>query len=146
MKQTRRGFTLLELLVVLVVMAITAAAAAPAFLSDARTSSEQRTATAVADALRRTRLAARESGAAATFVLSTDGRYWITTRDSVLSGTVPLAWGTTLVGPGGERIECRFEASGPASPMAITAHGATDATVHVDGWSGEIGIGHAKAS
>jgi len=145
-KQTRRGFTLLELLVVLVVMAITAAAAAPAFLSDARTSSEQRTATAVADALRRTRLAARESGAAATFVLSTDGRYWITTRDSVLSGTVPLAWGTTLVGPGGERIECRFEASGPASPMAITAHGATDATVHVDGWSGEIGIGHAKAS
>lgn len=146
MKQTRCGFTLLELLVVLVVMAITAAAAAPAFLSDARTSSEQRTATAIADALRRTRLAARESGAPATFVLSTDGRFWITTRDSVLSGTVPLAGGTTLVGRGGERMECRFEASGPASPIAITAHGTTDATVNVDGWSGEIGIGNAKAS
>ncbi len=146
MSDTRRGFTLLELLVVLVVMAITAVAAAPAFLSDARTSSEQRTVTAIADALRRTRQAARESGAPATFVLSIDGRYWITARDSVLSGTVPLAAGSTIIGVGGERMECRFEASGPASPFVITAHGTTDATVNVDGWSGEIGIGNAKAS
>jgi prepilin-type N-terminal cleavage/methylation domain len=143
---SRRGFTLLELLVVLVVMAITAVAAAPAFLSDARTPSEQRTATSIADALRRTRQAARESGAPATFVLSTDGRFWITMRDSVLSGTIPLAAGSSLIGPGGERMECRFEASGPATPIAITAHGTTDATVHVDGWSGKIGIGNATAS
>lgn len=142
----RRGFTLLELLVVLVVMAITAAAAAPAFLSNARTSPEQRTASAIADALRRTRQFARQSGESATFVLSVDGRFWITTRDSVFSGNIPLAAGSTLIGRGGERIECRFEASGPASPIAITAHGTTDATVHVDGWSGEIGIGNAKAS
>ena len=146
MSKPRRGFTLLELLVVLVVMAITAVAAAPAFLSDARTSVEQQAATAIADGLRRTRLAARESGAPATLVLSVDGRYWITTRDSVLSGTVPLAAGTTLVGAGGERMECRFEASGPATPLSVTAHARSDVTVHVDGWSGEIGIGNAKTS
>jgi prepilin-type N-terminal cleavage/methylation domain-containing protein len=146
MSDRKRGFTLLELLVVLVVMAITAVAAAPAFLSDTRASAEQRTATAIADGLRRARQAARESGAPATFVLSMDGRYWITTRDSVLSGTIPLAAGSTLIGPGGERMECRFEASGPASPIAITAHGTTDVTVIVDEWSGEIGIGNAKAS
>ena len=142
----RRGFTLLELLVVLVVLAITAVAAVPAFLSDANVSAEQRAAASIAEALGRTRLAARESGAPATFVLSSDGRYWITTRDSAASGTVPLSQGITLVGAGGERMECRFEPSGPASPIAITAHGATDATVSVDGWSGEIGIGNAKPS
>jgi type II secretion system protein H len=144
MSNRRRGFTLLELLVVLVVMAITAVAAAPAFLSDTRASAEQRTATAIADGLRRARQAARESGAPST--LSMDGRYWITTRDSVLSGNVPLAAGSTLIGRGGERMQCRFEASGPASPIAITAHGTTDVTVIVDEWSGEIGIGNAKAS
>ena len=145
---TRPGFTLLELLVVLVVLAITAAAAVPAFLSDARTTPEQRAATAIADALIRTRDAARESGAPATLVLApSDGRFWITTRDSVATGVVPLGTATLVGGSANaHRIECRFDPSGPATPLAITAHGTSDATVHVDGWSGEIGIGDAHRS
>ena len=146
--RARTGFTLLELLVVLVVLAITAAAAVPAFLSDARVTPERRTATAIADALIRTRDAARESGAPATLVLSpSDGRFWITTRDSVATGVVPLGTVTLVVGGSStDRIECHFEPAGPATPLAITAHGTSDATVHVDGWSGEIGIGDAHRS
>ena len=145
--RTRRGFSLLELLVVLVVLAITAAAAVPAFLSDSRTTPEQRAATAIAEALMRARNASRESGAPATLVLSpSDGRYWITTRDSVATGMVPLAGAVTLIGVGGDRLQCRFDPSGPATPFTITAHGVGDATVRVDGWSGEIGIGDARRS
>ena len=147
MTRSRRGFTLLELLVVLVVLAITAAAAVPAFLSDVRATPEQRAATAIAGALMRARDAARESGAPTTLVLSPgDGRFWITTRDSVATGRVPLSGVVTLNGTGRDRIECRFEPSGAATPFTITAHGARDATVRVDGWSGEIGIGDARKS
>ena len=145
--RTCRGFSLLELLVVLVVLAITAAAAVPAFLSDSRATPEQRAATALAEALMRARNASRESGAPATLVLSpSDGRYWITTRDSVATGIVPLAGAVTLIGVGGDRLQCRFDPSGPATPFTITAHGLGDATVRVDGWSGEIGIGNARRS
>ena len=145
--RTCRGFSLLELLVVLVVLAITAAAAVPAFLSDSRATPEQRAATALAEALMRARNASRESGAPATLLLSpSDGRYWITTRDSVATGIVPLAGAVTLIGVGGDRLQCRFDPSGPATPFTITAHGLGDATVRVDGWSGEIGIGNARRS
>ena len=148
--RARPGFTLLELLVVLVVIAITAAAAVPAFLSDSRATPERQAATAIADALIRTRNSARESGAPATLVLSpSDGRFWITTRDSLATGVVPLGALTLVGGAGGsnsDRIECRFDPAGPATPLAITAHGASDATVHVDGWSGEIGISDAHHS
>ena len=143
--RARRGFSLLELLVVLVVLAITAAAAVPALVSDLRATPEHRTATALATALMRARNSARESGAPAALVLSpSDGRYWITTRDSVATGVVPLAGGVTLVGPASDRIECRFEPSGPATPLGITVHGTGDVAVRVDGWSGEIGVGDAR--
>lgn len=142
--RTRAGFSLLELLVVLVVLAVTAMAAVPAFLSDSRATPERRTATAIAQALVSARNLARESGARATLVLSpTDGRYWIATRDSVATGVVPLTGGVTLIGSTSERIEWRFEPSGPATPMGITAHGIGDVAVRVDGWSGEIGVGDA---
>ena len=144
--RTRRGFSLLELLVVLVVLAITAMAAVPAFLSDSRASPERRTATAIAQALMSARNLARESGARATLVLSpSDGRYWIATRDTVATGIVPLAGGVTLTGSTSERIEWRFEPSGPATSLGITAHGIGDVVVRVDGWSGEIGVGDARS-
>ena len=140
----RRGFSLLEVLVVLVVLAITAAAAVPAFLSESRATPERRTATAIAEALIRTRNIARESGAQASMVLSpSDGRYWITTRDSVATGVVPLPAGVTIIGSASDRVECRFEPSGPATPLGITAHGASDVAVRGDGWSGEIGVADA---
>ena len=147
MKRHRAGFTLLELLVVLVVLAITAAAAVPAFLSNARATPEHLAATALAEALIQARNAARESGAASTFVLSpVDGRFWITTRDSATSGVVPLAGAVTLIAAGQDRTECRFQPWGPATPFIITVRATTSESVHVDGWSGEIGISNAPRS
>ena len=147
MTRHRRGFTLLELLVVLVVLAITAAAAVPAFLSSARATPEHKAATALAEALIQARNAARESGAAATFVLSpADGRFWITTRDSATSGHVPLAGAVTLIAAGGDRTTCRFQPWGPATPFIVTVRATATETVHVDGWSGEIGISDAPRS
>ena len=137
---------MLELVIVLVVLAITAMAAVPAFLSDSRATPERRTATAMAQALISARNLARESGARATLVLSpSDGRYWIATRDSVATGVVPLAGGVTLIGSTSERIEWRFEPSGPATSLGITAHGVGDVAVYVDRWSGEIGVGDARS-
>ena len=147
MMRQRPGFTLLELLVVLVVLAITAAAAVPALLSGERATPEHQAATALAEALVQARNAARESGASATFVLSpSDGRYWITTRDSATSGVVPLPGAVTLIAGGQDRTACRFQPWGPATPCMITVRATTTELVHVDGWSGEIGISHAPRS
>lgn len=147
MTRHRGGFTLLELLVVLVVLAITAAAAVPALLSSARATPEHKAATALAEALIQARNAARESGAAATFVLSpADGRFWITTRDSATSGIVPLAGAVTLVAAGQDRTTCRFQPWGPATPFIVTVRATTSESVHVDSWSGEIGISDAPRS
>ncbi len=147
MTRHRTGFTLLELLVVLVVLAITAAAAVPAFLSSVRATPEHTAATALAEALIQARNAARESGTAATFVLSpADGRFWISTRDSATSGIVPLAGAVTLSAADRDRTTCRFQPWGPATPLIITVRGTTTQSVHVDGWSGEIGISDAPRS
>ena len=143
-RRTRRGFTLLELLVVLVLLAITAAAAVPAFLGDAARSPEQRIAVAIAERLIAVRDAARESGVAATLVLSpTDGRYWIAARDSATSGVLPIAGGVTIAGEGAAgvaRIELRFEPTGPTTATAIAVHGSRTITVRTQAWTGEISV------
>lgn len=143
----RRGFSLLELLVVLVVLSITAAAAVPAFLSDSLATPEQKTATALASVLSRARDAARESGVPATVTISpSDGRYWLTTRDSTATGVLPLPGTVSLVGPSTDRFECRFNPTGTATPLTITVRGARSVAVRVQGWSGDIGIGDGRAS
>lgn len=143
----RAGFSLLELLVVLVILAITAAAAVPAFLSDSMATPELKTATALAGALTRARTAARESGAPATLVVSpSDGRYWLTTRDSTTAGMLPLKGTIQLIGQNMDRFECRFGPTGTATPIVITVHGMRDIVVRVQGWSGEIVVGDGRAS
>ena len=138
----RRGFTLLELLVVLVLFAITAAAAVPAFLANETASAERGRATAIAMALTRVRDGARESGAPATLVLAPDdGRVWLVWRDSTVVEQIPLAPGVRLAAPKGERVECRFAPAGPATPFTISVLGRVTLAVRVDAWSGEITIG-----
>ena len=144
---SRRGFSLLELLVVLVVLSITAAAAVPAFLSDSLATPEQKTATALASVLSQARDAARESGAPATVTISpSDGRYWLITRDSTATGVLPLPGTVSLVGPNADRFECRFNPTGTATPLTITVRGARSVAVRVQGWSGDIAIGDGRAS
>ena len=138
----RRGFTLLELLVVLLLFAITAAAAVPAFLATNTASEERNTATAIAMALTRVRDGARESGAPATLVLApAEGRMWLVWRDSTVAEQIPLAPGVRLSASKGERVECRFAPAGPATPFTISVLGRATIAVRVDAWSGEITIG-----
>ncbi len=147
----RRGFTLLELLVVLVLLAITAAAAVPAFLDGGTDAPEKRLATALADALVHTRDAARTSGAAAELVLApSDGRYWVTQRDSASAGVLPMSAGVVIAPSNAgdatpragstDRVTLRFDPTGPASPAEITVRGARSLTVRVEPWTGEISI------
>lgn len=142
--RTRRvahGFTLLEVLVVLTLLAITATAAVPAFLAERERGAERDAATALAMELTRVRDGARTSGAAATLVLSpSDARVWLVWRDSTLAERLPLAPGVTLAAPSGERVECRFDPAGPATPFAVTVRGRVSIPVRVDGWTGAITI------
>ena len=148
---TRRGFTLLELLVVLVLLAITAAAAVPAFLGGGAEAPEKRVAAALADALVLARDAARTSGVATELVLApSDGRYWVTQRDSASAGVLPMSAGVTIApsnagdaprrADGTDRVALRFDPTGPASPAEITVRGARSLTVRVAPWTGEIAI------
>ena len=128
-------------MVVLVLLAVTAAAAVPAFLGPERRGPEREAATAVAALLMRARDASRESGAAATLVLAPgDGRYWITTRASMATGTVMLGGGLRIVAASPDRVTCRFGPGGPATPCAVTVLGARAVTVRVDEWNGEIRV------
>ncbi|MDB4881508.1 MAG: hypothetical protein JWL95_274 [Gemmatimonadetes bacterium] len=145
-RRARRAFTLLELLVVLLLLAITAAAAVPAFLGDAVRGPEQRVATALAEQLTVARDAARQTGVASTLVLSpTDGRYWVTTRDSASTAALPLTAGVTLAGDRTDRIVIRFEPTGPSSPAAITVRGVRELTVRTLAWTGEVTIDDGRA-
>ena len=136
---SRRGFTLFELMIVLVILAITAAAAVPAF--NAAAPAERRVATVIADALVAARDAARESASPATFVLSpADGRFWITTRRGTVTGIITPRAGSTIDADGHDRIGCRFDPAGTASPAEIHVEGAHAATVTVDRWSSDVHV------
>ncbi|MEO8560972.1 MAG: prepilin-type N-terminal cleavage/methylation domain-containing protein [bacterium] len=140
----RRGFTLLELLVVLVLFAITAAAAVPAFLGERADAAERETATAVAMALTRVRDGARASGAPASLVLApAEGRMWLVWRDSTMVEQIPLAPGVHVVAQHTERMECRFTPIGTATSFVVTIQGTRSLAVRVDAWSGDITIGDA---
>jgi prepilin-type N-terminal cleavage/methylation domain-containing protein len=137
-----RGFTLLEVLVVLTLVAITAAAAVPAFLADREQGAEREVATALATALARVRDGARSSAAPATLVLSPrDARMWLVWRDSIATEQLALAPGIELAAAQSDRVQCRFEPTGTATPCEVTIRGRASVPVRVDAWTGEITIG-----
>lgn len=136
----RRGFSLLEVLVVLTLLALTAAAAVPVFLADGKLGAERDAATALAMALVRVRDGARASAAPATLVVSPkDARVWLVWRDSTVTEQLPLAPGIELAGA--DRIACRFDPAGTATPFDVTVRGRTSVPVRVDPWTGEVTIG-----
>jgi type II secretory pathway pseudopilin PulG len=127
---------------VLALLAITAAAAVPAFLADGALGAEREAATALASALGRVRDGARSSAAPATLILSPkDARVWLVWRDSTVTEQLPLASGVALAAASADRVECRFDPAGTATPFDVTVQGRTNVPVRVSPWSGEITIG-----
>lgn len=139
--KARRGFTLLELLVVLMILGITAVAAVPMLASASTAPAEQQTAAEIGSALTAVRAAARETGSIATLTLSSaDGRYWASTRSASTSGTIPLAPGVSITSATADRIECHFEPAGRARCPEIAVRAARTFVVAVNRWSGEIRV------
>jgi prepilin-type N-terminal cleavage/methylation domain-containing protein len=136
----RRGFTLLELMVVLALLAITSAAAVPALLGARAIPPGRRTAMELQALLSEARDASRESGIPAAFVLApAEGRYWMTRGDSTLAGMIAPPAGARIESTS-DRIVCRFAPAAHADPCTIVVRGETTDTVRVDPWDGEIRI------
>ena len=136
--RTRRGFTLVELLVVLVILSIMSAAALPAFTA-ARHDPEADASDALVALLTQARDRAREQGISVELVIAPrDARYWLSDGTHVEVGMLTLAPSQHLVAANSERVTCRFRANGPATPCAIALRGARDVIVRVDPWSGAV--------
>lgn len=135
MRARRRGYTLLELVVVLAILALTGAVALPAFAAWRPVSPLAATTGELTRAVALARGRAVGSGAPVELVLDAGGaRAWLHPRDT--SFMLALPDGCRLRGPARSRIW--FDAGGPArGALPVAACGGDSARVHVDALSGE---------
>ncbi|HEY0036026.1 MAG TPA: GspH/FimT family pseudopilin [Longimicrobium sp.] len=141
----RRGFTLVEVVVVLVVLGIAAAAVAPAFL--ARTPQDDAAAAAaeVIQVLATARRAAVERGEPVTVTLETrSGAYLVRSgpaaADSVATGRVVIPAGVALVNVPGRAVS-EFDPLGGARPATLRIVGTgTVMMIEVDRWTGDTRV------
>lgn len=139
----RRGFTLVEMLVVIVILAIVSAVTIPAF----RSNSDDQLANAVrviTTLMQRSRQTAIERGENVTLVVDAEhARYWAvvhgTSRaDSVVSyGAIEMSSGATLSSDA-LRSRFLFEPSGSASgPSLVVKVDSRAAVIALDRWTGD---------
>jgi prepilin-type N-terminal cleavage/methylation domain-containing protein len=132
---SRRGVTLIELVVVIALMAIVTGAVAPAL-----TSLDRRNPTAVdavVELIRRARTSALERGSAVTLTIDpASARYWLDVPDT--SDVIVLPQGATLTATS-PRVHLRFDPTGSADADAIFVHEQNAVTAIVlDRWTGEV--------
>ena len=136
--RSRRGVTLIELVVVIALMAIIAGVVTPAFRAASPASDVSATAQLSA-VVRAARARAIERATVVTLTVDpTTGRFWIDHPDT--SGTITLSAQATL--SGADRVHFRFRPTGEvaADPLAVTESGVSRA-VRVNQWTGEVTIG-----
>ncbi len=139
----KRGFTLVEILVVLAILGITAAAVVPALARATTEDDVTRAARAleqVAAAARRTALA-RATAVAVTLVPES-GRYWVHLPDgtTIDSGAIALDQGTRIHSAA-PRPQFRFGPLGTADGDTLLLLGAGGAQAFVvDRWTGGIRV------
>jgi prepilin-type N-terminal cleavage/methylation domain-containing protein len=97
----RRGFSLIEVIIVLALLGLTTSLAVPALLSVLRPDGRHESVRAAHELLEAGRSLALERGTRVEIVLdSVTGRYWMSAHDdtaqSVTSGSIPLANGARL--------------------------------------------------
>ncbi|HEX2205098.1 MAG TPA: GspH/FimT family pseudopilin [Longimicrobium sp.] len=143
---TRRGFTLVEVLVVLVILAIAAGAVAPAILAPGDDDDVSAAVRETVKLLGSARREAARRGAEVTLSLDPGtGRYDVraagegASPDSVAAGTLALPAGVTASAPV-PRAEFRFDPEGGGWGVPLTLKGSRVAVVEVDRWTGEIRV------
>ncbi len=140
----KRGFTLVEVVVVVAILAISAAVVAPALVSAARTDPLARTAGELTGLLTSARIAAVERGTPVTVAVTlATGRYVVTIerRDSstVLAEGGLVLDDVRLAAGGRPAVRVRFDPLGPAEPDSVSVLGTTGhRVVRVDPWTGEV--------
>jgi general secretion pathway protein H len=139
---TRRGFTLVEVVVVLVILAVTAAAVAPALLSPAPRGPEAAAAEVVRLLSSARRLAVDRAQPVSLALNPTAGTWRAVAEpagDSLGAGTLALPEGVTLTAEGPARFV--FHPMGGATGGWLTlSDGARTARVQVDRWTGEARV------
>lgn len=140
---TRRGFTIVEMVVVLVVLGITAAAVAPALLGSGREAGPHAVADELVAVLSTARRMAVERGEPVTLALGRSGAYVAragAASDSVGGGSLDLPPGVALAVDGGA-ARFVFLPLGTARGPAVRVNGAgTSLEVEVDRWTGDARV------
>jgi prepilin-type N-terminal cleavage/methylation domain-containing protein len=145
--RTRRGFSLLEVVVVLTILGVVAGVTAPALRDAARKDDLKASAGEIVSLVGRTRRTASDYATRATLTIDVESaRYWVfigTTSGerSVAGGTIPLAAGAELIARE-SRVTFVFDASGKAfaTDLAVRLNGTT-APIIVDPWRGDVRVG-----
>jgi general secretion pathway protein H len=140
----RRGFTLVEVVIVLAILGIVAAVTTPSLIRLGRQDELTGSANSIARVLRGARLAALERAIPVSAVIEPTSRKYLVETESdagsqiLAQGTVQLAPSTTLASDR-PRVRFVFAPLGSASPdsVVITGDGGS-VVVGVERWSGEV--------
>jgi type II secretion system protein H len=138
----RRGFTLLEVMVVLLILSVLGVVAVPALQGPPREPALDEGAGRVEALFRMARNEAVRSGRAVTVVLdSTSALAWVDTRDRVDGESLELPSGVTLELPRA-RASFTFHPGGGAEGDSVVVRGPGDVIriVTVNRWSGHAAI------
>lgn len=143
---SRRGLTLVEVIVSMALIGIVAAVTVPAFAGLAGTDRDAATAEPVARLLRSARMTALREARVTTVVIEpVSGRYTIAVAGEGMprrtEGLLALGDGARIL-VAGPRARFAFEPSGPArsEPIAVRGPGG-DVAVRVDPWTGDVLVG-----
>jgi general secretion pathway protein H len=142
----RRGFTLIEMIVVLIVIAVTAGLAAPAMMRMTGPAADDSDAAPLTALLRGARRQAIEGGSVVTLTLAPeDARYRADTSGPrgtglLLAGRLTLGEDVTLESDS-LRVRFTFRPDGSVFGDTLTVHGRlSSAQVSVDKWTGAIHV------
>ena len=134
----RRGFTLIELVVVIALMAVVIGVSAPALASLDRGGADSSAVDVVTALLRRSRMTAIDRAIAVDLTIDpATARYWVYPPEA--SGVLDVRAGARLVA-GAPRVHYRFSPDGEANAdgQLFVQQGQMSVPVLIEPWTGEV--------